>query len=62
VATQSNILKRLLTRYYIELSNPLEDRKPMYRSRMERITIKEQTQDQGVGGWWQRCQTGTDPV
>ena len=50
----NNILERVVKRYDAELSNHLEDRKPMYRSRLERIRMKEQTKVSSLRDTWFR--------
>ena len=50
----NNILERVVKRYYAELSNHFEDRKPMYRSRLERIRMKEQTKVSSLKDNWFR--------
>ena len=49
-----DILERVVKRYDAELSNHLEERKPMYRSRLERIRMKEQTKVSSLKDTWFR--------
>ena len=51
---RNTILKIVVARYEVELSNHLEGKKRMYRSRLERIKMKEETRVSSLKDTWFR--------